>query len=73
MNRKTEVTHSTMMIDGNRNGLNGQENSFFDKGVKRVSKWHFSKFCRLWVLIYKGLRYSDIRTTNQKVVGEGAE
>ena len=51
MNRKTEVTHSTMMIDGNRNGLNGQENSFFDKGVKRVSKWHFS----LWLSLTNGV------------------
>ena len=42
---------------------------YFDKGVKRVSKWHFSKFRRLEALICKGLRYSDIRTTNQKVVG----
>ena len=42
---------------------------YFDKGVKRVSKWHFSKFRRLEALIRKGLRYSDIRTTNQKVVG----
>ncbi len=42
---------------------------YFDKGVKRVSKWHFSKFFRLEALIFKGLRYSDVRTTNQKVVG----
>ena len=48
---------------------NDRGNTFFYKGVKRVSKCEFLKFQGLEALIYKGLRYSDSPTTNQKVVG----